>query len=243
MRQGFQGLRDALGIGGRPPRAVAGLLLAMLAASAVAWGSAPGGLGSMLTLWPSRVLEGEVWRLVTWPLVQPSLWTLLFVGITLWWLGTQLVGDWGERTFLLRLIAIAAGAGIVTSVLGLLWPAVDVPHPGGWAVTVALLLSFGLLHPGAQMSFFGLVPLNGRLLARLIVFGAVLLAIFDGLAHVVPHLAAMAIAWLQVTGRTGGRRLWLRARQRWLEAKLARRRRHLRTVGRNGEDDPPRWAS
>lgn len=243
MSQGIGRLREALGIGGRPPRSVAGILVAMLAVTVAGWSSGPGGLGSSLTLWPSRILEGELWRLVTWPLVQGSLWTLLFVGITFWWLGTQLVADWGERTFLVRFLVIAVGAGLATSVVGLLWPAADVPHEGGWAVAVALLLAFGLLHPGAQMSFFGLVPLNGRLLARLIVFGALLLAIFGSFADMVPHFSAIAIAWLQVTGRTGGRRLWLRARQRWLEAKLARRRRHLRTVGRNGEDDPPRWVS
>jgi hypothetical protein len=110
-------------------------------------------------------------------------------------------------------------------------------------VTVALLLAWGLLHPGAQLSFFGVVPMNGRLVARLVVFGAVLFALFDGPGPMVPHFSAIAIAWLQVTGRLGGRRLWLRARQRWLEAKLARKRRHLRTVGRNGEQDPPRWVN
>jgi membrane associated rhomboid family serine protease len=243
MRRGVRSFREALSFGGRVPPAVGGVLAAMLLASVVAWTSAPGDIGSMLALWPEKILEGEIWRLVAWPFVQPHPFTLLFVGLTLFWLGQQLASEWGEGTFLVRLLVIAAGAGVATSVAGLFWPAADVPYAGGWPVTVALLLAWALLHPGAQLSFFGVVPMNGRLLVRLIVFGAVLWAIFDGPGAMVPHFSAMAIAWLQVTGRLGGRRLWLRTRQRWLEAKLARRRRHLKTVGRNGEEDPPRWVN
>jgi len=243
MRRGPSGFREAFTFGGRVPPTVGAILAAMLGASIVAWTSGPGGFGSALVLLPSRLLEGEIWRLFTWPFVQPHPFTLLFVGLTLFWLGQQLASEWGERTFFVRFLAIAAGAGLATSVAGLLWAAADVPYGGGWPVTVALLLAWGLLHPGAQLSFFGVVPMNGRLLARLIVFGAVLWAIFEGVGPMVPHFSALAIAWLQVTGRLGGRRLWLRARQRWLEAKLARRRRHLRTVGRNGEEDPPRWVN
>jgi membrane associated rhomboid family serine protease len=219
---------------------VGGILVAMLLASVLAWTSGPR-LGATLALWPSRLLEGEIWRLVTWVFFQPHPLTLLFVGLTLWWLGRELAAEWSEGTFLLRFLGIAAGSGLVTTVAGLLWEAADFPYAGGWPVTVALLAAWGLLHPGAQLSFFGVVPMNGKLVAQLVVFGAILFALFEGFGRMVPHFAAIAIAWLQVTGRLGGRRLWLRTRQRWLEWKLARRRRHLRPVGRNGEQDPPRW--
>jgi hypothetical protein len=239
MRRRGPGLGQAFTFGGRVPAALGAILAAMGLASVLDWTSAPA-LRATLALWPSRILEGEIWRLVTWPFVQ-DLFGLLFVGLTLWWLGRSLASEWGERTFLLRFLGITAASGLVTSIVGLLWPAADFPYAGGWPVTVALLFAWGLLHPGAQLSFFGVVPLSGKVLAQLVVFGAVLFGFVDGFGRMVPHLAAIAVAWLQVTGRVGGRRLWLRARQRWLEWKLARRRRHLRPVGRSDGQDPPRW--
>ena len=35
-------------------------------------------------LWPEKVLEGQIWRLVTWPIAnEPDLWTVVTIAISI----------------------------------------------------------------------------------------------------------------------------------------------------------------
>ena len=246
VRRRGPGLGDALTFGGRVPAGVGGVLAAMVLVSVWAWISP--GIRGLLAFIPSYVLRGQAWRLVTWPLVQADPLTLVFAGMMIWWLGRDLSYEWGERTFLWRLVVIAVASAAITTALAIVWPAADAPYVGAWPIAIGLLFAWGLMHPGAEVRWFGVVPMTGKLIAQLTVAGTLLWGIAGGgvagIGRFVPHLAAILVAWVQLQTGGGARRTWLRTKHRFSTWQRERRARHLRVVdrdGRGGGSDGPRW--
>ncbi len=85
---------------------------------------------------PTAVLDGQVWRLVTWAFVQDHPLTLIFGGMMLYSFGNQLAYDWGEGRFLWTFFLLTGGSAILTVALAAVWPG----RPGelNWPRTVLL---------------------------------------------------------------------------------------------------------
>jgi hypothetical protein len=243
------GLRHALTLGGQVPMAVGGLLAALLIAT----------LGSTVVPalggWLDLDVEGgwgllEAWRYVTWPFVEGplpgSLFTLLFAGLLLVWLGRQLTAAWGEVGFLRRVLFISAGAGVITALFLAPLGWVQRVH-GVWALVNALLVCWGLLYPDQRLSWFGVVEMRGLTVARIIAVGTPAWALLPGptgldplerLALYLPNLAAILVAWLLVG--VGPRRGWRRFTGRWREARMRRARSRFEVVD-PGPRPPHEW--
>jgi membrane associated rhomboid family serine protease len=250
VARGGPDLRRALTLGGQAPLSVGALLAAMLVATVGGTLSAP--LARLLELQvppldtPSWVVLLEAWRLVTWPFFQGalpgSILTLAFAGFMLLWLGRQLSYAWSERRFLVRFLVLAAGSGLGTLLLltPLGWPA---GYFGAWAVVNALLVTWGLVFPNQRISWFGALEMTGATVARIVAIGTPAWALLVGppgagvlgrLVAYLPHLLAIALAWLLVAG--GPRRAWFRAREWWVRRTLDRQRRRFKVVT---TDRPP----
>jgi membrane associated rhomboid family serine protease len=233
--------------GGRVPATV-GLFLALMLAASV-WGWTDRGVLGLAALAPAAILQGQLWRLVTWPFFQDDPFTLLFGGFMLWSLGQQLSYAWSERRFATRFLGYAAGAALLTTLLALVWPAaLQTAHVGVWPVVNALLVAWAMLFPDRQVNIWGVLPLTGKTLALLVAGGTVLYAIAGGFprgfAAFAPHLFALGLAWVQARG-LGGRRSLFQARQWWAERegkrRAAARAKHLKVVRKDGPDDRSRW--
>jgi hypothetical protein len=228
-------------LGDTVPRAVGGLLLAMLVSTVGVMVSQQ--LWDLLCLDGPRIFAGQAWRIVTWVFPQgggqAGPINLLFAGFILHWLGRDLAHTWSEKRFLQVFFGYTAWAALWTAVLAWMWPAADRPYVGAWPVLDGLLVGWGLSRPGAQINLFGVVPMTGKVFAWLTTGATVLYAVSapTGAGEYVPHLADVALAWLLAAG-ISPRRLWLKAKLRWTEARLKRGRSHLRPVP---GDDRPRW--
>jgi membrane associated rhomboid family serine protease len=249
VARGGDGWRHALTLGGQVPVAVGGLLAALLLGTLGA--TLEPALGGWLNL---DVEPGwgllQAWRYLTWPFVEDplpaSLFTLLFAGLMLVWLGRLLTAAWGERTFLLRVLLISAGAGLITVLL--LAPAGwELRVHGIWPLVNALLVCWGLLYPDQRLSWFGVVEMRGLTVARVIGFGTPAWALLLGppafgplgrLAVFLPHLAALLVAWLLVG--EGPRRGWRRLTGRWRERRLRRARSRFEVID-PGPRPPGQW--
>lgn len=227
--------------GGRVPASIGLILAAMLLGSVFAWQSAT--FEAATAFVPDLVRAGEVWRLVSWLFVQRNPFDLLFVGLTFWWLGPQLMYVWGERRFLLRLFGIAAGAAIATTLIALVWLPAREPHLGAWPVLGALVIAWAMFYPDRPVNIWGVLPITGKMLALLWVFGTVLYALAaraGGFGAYMIHFTAYGIAFALARGLSPG--AWLRDAQRKMQERDARRRaKHLKVIRRNGEDDRSRW--
>ena len=207
----FRRAGNPLAFGGRVPAVVGGLIVATVVVSLAGAVAEQMGfpLRSLLVLRPSAVWGGEVWRLVTWILVEESPLNLLFGGLVLFWFGRDLVDAWGERRFLLTYFGVPAAAAVLVSLLALAWPQLDAHgYAGFWVALDALVIAWGLNHPFRQILLFFAVPVSGQALVWVTLGGTLLFALFTGVGAFAPHLLAEGIAWLHVSGKGPGQ--WLR---------------------------------
>lgn len=168
-------------------------MLVTIVASVVA--ALDGGFVARWTgLCPSRVLHGEIWRLVTWPFVEPGPLGLIVTVLTIYRFGGELaarLGDRRLRRFMIHVLLAAAGA---TCLLALVLGRGELLHLGGWAVADALVIAWARQFPDATLTIYGLLTLNGRALVRFTLATNVVFAIYFGPLAVAPELAACAAA-------------------------------------------------
>jgi membrane associated rhomboid family serine protease len=250
MARGKQWQR-VFSFGGRLPWAI-GLLLSITVALSLlaAFGSrhdTP--FFDLVSLRPADVWRGQLWRLLTWPFVEPSPLGLIFACLMLYWFGGALARQWGSQRFLVYLggVMLVAGAGtcaiarIDRSVLGH-------SYLGGWAVTTAMSVTWGLSFPYSVVRIYFVLPLRGYWLAWLTVAVTVVLAIYSGWEQFLPELLAegTALAWLfrkSIFARWSRSRSALDSKRRDAKRRSSARRRgrrvvdYLRAVDGDRKDD------
>jgi membrane associated rhomboid family serine protease len=193
-----------------------------------------------LVLEPDEVLKGEIWRLFTWPLVQPDALGLIFACLLLYFMGPDLVYAWGPGGYLLRYLGVAGATGVLTCLLALAFPPLrHVPFVlGAWSMVDAFIVAWALMFPSRQVYQFFVLPMSGRNLVYFTVGANVLFALLNGPARVLflTCFIAMALMYVHLYFPT-----WRR-----LMAHLGsgpsgpKRRSHIRPVD-SPPGDKPRW--
>jgi membrane associated rhomboid family serine protease len=230
-------------LGARVPRACALLVGVTLAASilgAVTFRNGYEGLVGWSALVPALVLQGQVWRLVTWVFFEMDPLSLIFACLALFWFGRDLTEAWGPVRFLTSYLALAALVGGTVSALALGWTSLlPVPHLGPWAAVSGLIVAWAVIHPHRDVFLYFVLPLRGQNLIYATVAGTLLFALLHGVTPYVPHFVAEGLALLYMREPVLGN-FWLRLRYRF-KARGLRRVSHLRPVDRPGRDEPPKW--
>jgi membrane associated rhomboid family serine protease len=132
-------------------------------------GAAGGEQGTMydaLKLTRQGVLDGEVWRLVSYPFITSGPLSLLFTVLIFYYIGMPLELIWGTARFLtLFLVSVlgAAAAGVL----------LNVPLGGdnttfGDAPIVTLMLIYGFLFPESIIYLFLILPIRIKTLSIII---------------------------------------------------------------------------
>jgi membrane associated rhomboid family serine protease len=234
-------LGDLFSFGGRVPPAL-GLLLALTGVASLlgAVGAQTGlPLFDLSVLQPGLVWRGEVWRLLTWVLVEASPLNLIFALLMLYWFGRDLCFALGPRRFLLVYAGAALAMGAATTLLARVWPALlGTPYFGLWAVMDVLIVAWALIFPKRQMLFWFVLPMTGQILLYITLGGTLLFALYHGLRAFVPHICGelMMIAYIRGISL---RRIWQRYRL-WTFERRARRARRLKIIKGN-DGSPPTW--
>ena len=105
-----------------------------------------------------KISEGEIWRLVTWPLVnEPSIWTI-FLFFILYLLGNQLENLIGRRPFMFFLLLLTVLPGTAVFLYGLGNSAPQLMF-GLRYVELGVLIAFAAQYPTAR--FWPGVPAYG----------------------------------------------------------------------------------
>jgi len=185
------------------------------------------------------VWRGEVWRLVTWGLVELNALGLLFGCLLLYFIGPDLLHRWGTRRFFATYFGGAAVVGALTCLIGrFLWTEVSpFPYMGLWPMQEAMIIAWAALFPGRQILVFFALPVSGRNLMVLTVAITVVWAALYGFPLFLPHFVAelAALVYMDVISV----RPWIaRARLAWFQSRYRRRTAKLSRVDR---DEPPRW--
>lgn len=191
---------------------------------------------------PGLVLHGQVWRLLTWVFVGTGADPigLLFGFLMLYWFGRDLAMMWGSRRFGLIYAGMTVATGGVLTVAGIFLPRVhDQFFTGVWPMVDGLTVAWGLLHAGAQINIWFVLPVSGQLLVWITIGGTVLYALITGNAEAfLPHFVAEFL-FLGFVRLGSPARLMARWRLGALERSAKRKAKHLRVVDKDGE--PPRY--
>jgi len=102
----------------------------------------------MISLDPALVLQGQIWRLVTWifiPTTSSMLWIFFYLMFT-WWAGEMLEATWGTARLNLYYFLGMAGCTASAFFLG--------PNFGNTILTFTLLLALATLSPDLEILFF-----------------------------------------------------------------------------------------
>lgn len=205
-----------------------------------------------------RILHGELWRLLSAPLLQDpnGFWHLFGVLLTLYFFAVPLESDWGRK----RLIRLLLGLAIVPSLIQVLF---DVALPlgvrsaivgeywfGGLAVASGLTVAWALNHRSAVVRLYGILPVTSRTMIWMALGAPFLYLIFRSIpAEGIPALFGGCFAGWLLGGGTPSplRRYWLKFRIGRLDAEVAREaaqrkkrveRSRLKVI-EGGRADPP----
>jgi membrane associated rhomboid family serine protease len=220
-------LLERLSFGGRIPWGV-GLVLTLTVVASLAVALVSRHVVPLLELGalvPDRVLHGQVWRLLTWSVIEPGPLALLFGCLLLYWFGRDLAGQWGSRRFLAVYFGVALVAAMGTCVVAVVDPALlEQPYVGSWPLAEAMTVAWGLWFPDRVIRIYFVIPIRGIVLAWGTVALTVVFAIYAGWDRFVPNLLAEGamLAWL-FRGPVESR--WAKwRRERELSARRARAR-------------------
>ena len=153
-----------------------------------------GWLASWAALVPVKVWHGQLWRLVSWPLVQHGPIAIAMTCAAIYKFGGELTTYWGERRLRRFVAQLVIGASLVTCIAASLVGAGELHRLGGWAMTDLLLIAWARQYPDRALVLYGLVTLRGRDLVRITLGVVVLFAVFYGPIAMMPELAACAAA-------------------------------------------------
>ena len=139
-----------------------------------------GWLAGWLSFVPSKIFHGQVWRLVTWPLIEASPLQIVVTCLAIHKFGGELAIRWGDRRLRRFLLEIAIGAAVITCVLAALTGALYMRRVGGWAVLDALVIAWARQFPNATLVLYGMVALRGQQLINVTIGIAIVFALFVG---------------------------------------------------------------
>ncbi len=136
----------------------------------MAIGSTDNSLGvlNFLTLSPSMILRGQVWRIVSWVLIPPSSLSIFTVFMFFFYysIGTQLERAWGDFLYNVYIFS-----GLILTVIGaFVLYAFTRPVDFGvmfstYYVSLSLILGFSMTYPDHMVLFYFFIPLKMKWLA------------------------------------------------------------------------------
>ncbi len=136
-------------------------LITALAVIALIVDAVSASLLAPLNLETQRVAAGQVWRLVTWPLVNslasPTGGILLVLALAVfWWLGEQLERSLGSRRYLRFILVLIIVPALAMTAFSLIpGQAFAQPDAGIYDLETAVLVAFAAAYPMARF-FFGI---------------------------------------------------------------------------------------
>jgi membrane associated rhomboid family serine protease len=207
------------------------------------------------------VLHGQIWRLVTAPLLHDpnGFWHLFGVVLTLYFFAVPLEALWGRKRFVRFLLGLALIPSLVQVVFDVALPLavrsslVGSYWYGGAAIASGLTVAWALNHRDSVVRIYGILPVPAHALIWMALGFPLLYLIFRSAPpEGIPALFGGSFTGWLLGGGTPSplRRYWLKFRINRLDAEVAREaaqrkkrveRSRLKVVeGGLGKSDPPR---
>ncbi len=190
------------------------------------WGGLPPQYFFNLVGETEPIISGEVWRLISAPLLhvpQGNLSHILFALLGLYFLGTPLEKSWGSKRFAQFLVISALGSYALQVLLLWLLPlelGLKLAPPsyfGVMPVVNAIAVAWALSFRGQKVMLFMALPVSSNMLLAFVV-GMSILGLIAGSMPAAGHIAQFAGLMMGYV-LAGGKAEWLR--RWWLRVRLS----------------------
>jgi membrane associated rhomboid family serine protease len=173
------------------------------------------------------VLENfQLWQPLTYMFLHSeSIWHILFNGLIIWFVGSELEKIWGPREFLRYYLTCGVGAGflyifvvsVAVNIFGLNEGFLSVPTIGASGAVFGLLMAYGLIFGERVIYFMMLFPMKAKffilILAVVEVFTLVTSG-FGGAVNNTAHLGGFLVGLLYIYA---GKFKMKRMQRKWLK--------------------------
>jgi membrane associated rhomboid family serine protease len=137
---------------------------------------------------------------LTFPLFEKAFFSLLFNGLILWFLGSELEATWGRKLYIKFLVSCTLGASLFYALLGLIFSdsiIASLPMMGLGAITFGMMGAYAIIYADRYFTFMFLFPIKARYFCLLLAAVQLYTAIFSPYAKTAfGHLAGMGIGVL-----------------------------------------------
>lgn len=108
--------------------------------------------------------SGFIFQIITYPFANVGLMEVVFSGLLLWFLGSELEGIWGERKYLAYLLmtVIFSGLAYLVFSVALGGAVTGFPFHGMNVLSSAMCVSYAVLFPDRVFQFFMLIPIKAK---------------------------------------------------------------------------------
>lgn len=125
---------------------------------------------SVLSFIPAAILQGQVWRLLSFIIVPESSGNMIFFAITLYFyyfIGTQLEQQWGTARFNIFYFSGAFLSAVLGMIIGFVYGGVNCTFAttSMYYVNMSLFFAFATLYPDMRVLLFFVIPVKIKWLA------------------------------------------------------------------------------
>lgn len=202
--------------------------------------------GISLTSWLGLSLDGLsqglVYQLVTFPLVEHGLFSVLFSGLILWFIGSELEWSWGMRRYIYFLLSCLGVGAFFFLVVAASFSIFAAPLSGMSGVASGLCIAYAVLYPDRLFTFMLLFPMRARYFCLILAA----ISLYNGFfspakAGAWGQIGMMLGAFLWVAWQTGLLSQNLSKVKKSVPRKKASSKSHLRLVEKDDDERPPKY--
>lgn len=121
-------------------------------------------LHSLVALNPFTFLRYP-WTLLTYPLANSEILSLLFAVLWLWFIGGSLERSWGTQTYGFFLFLVTLVTGLAMALVSRFFVRFPIQIAGFWLPLTAITWAWAEIFRGQELLFWGLIPIKAEWLA------------------------------------------------------------------------------
>jgi membrane associated rhomboid family serine protease len=140
------------------------------------------GLSSYVGLSGTGVLNGNIFSLVTYPLLSHSIFEVILNCLMLWLMGSEFEENWGRSRYLQFLGTVVIGGGLIYFLVNFVFfrnsLVFSYPLSGLSGIVSALCVAYAVIFPTRIFSFMMIIPIQAKYFCLILAA----IALFQGLS-------------------------------------------------------------
>jgi membrane associated rhomboid family serine protease len=187
------------------------------------------------------VAQGGIHQLLTFSLFDKGFFSVLFNGLILWFLGSELEANWGRKLYIKFLLACSLGASLFYTALGAIFSdsiIASLPMMGLGAITFGMMGAYAIIYSERYFTFMFLFPIKARYFCMILAGVQIYTAIFSPYAKTAfGHLAGMAVG----IGFLYAKSFLARRGDQAVDREVRVKKSHLKLVKKEDDDKHPKY--